>query len=319
MMKRVLSSALMIFLLMASGAIAQNRPPKPPKPISPEIIQTVESVTAIIRSDYGFEKSGVAFSEDKVLSNLFFAGKFLQKNPLNPDSLIAAILDFPMTTEDHEIWRARIEILIPFRDRVDVNTFVHQAAQSGKSCQEVPAARVLAHWQEWSLALPLLSKNEAYVFLYDFRENSDSLPPSVRQTLSEGVMSGTARGRLSAGWAMNVLFHDTTALVSAARGIVSNADLLSDDEDYQAAKYEAIRALGLHGALDQVENIARMADDKNRLVRYTACDYLGLCAKNGDTAALNALKSIAEMNQDPDIRGSAKLYLSKLNPQENQR
>jgi len=228
------------------------------------------------------------------------------------NAIAQAIVDFPIFSEDPYIGEAKMMALAHFEENPGVRECVVQALENPEPVVQKAAAGVLYRWGEWDLAVPIIHKYGNYDAIRGKRD------PRVIPVFQEGARTSTWEGRTLAAYYLQY-FGDSTTIVEVSKDVVLNAPMDTDDNSIARAKYTALRTLARYHLTDAVSGIARLANDQSTLVRITAVDMLELYAYNGIEEAYQALKTIAEENADPNLRGTAKVALENIKSQRSEK
>jgi hypothetical protein len=240
-----------------------------------------------------------------IYEDLQVAGEAGEK--LKSDRIIRAIVDFPVHHSDAGV--AKMWALNGFKDNPAAHACVIEALRSPEPKIQQNAAHVLFGWGEWELAVPIIHECGEYWMLGVGKSHLD---PRVIPILQEGARTSPSwEGRGQAAFYLQ-FFGDSVTTIEVARDIVAHAPLDVDDNSIARAKYDALRTLTRYHVTDMIPDMARLANDRNTLVRIQLVDILQLYAYNGIEEARRALEQIAEENADLNLRETAKAALSKI-------
>jgi hypothetical protein len=246
---------------------------------------------------------GGRIATENIYDDLLYASKVAAE--VKSDRIIQAIVDFPVPAEEPYIGEAKMMALAGSKDNPAAHQCVIDALENPEPVVQKAAAGILFGWGEWDLAVPVIHKYGNYDVI---RYQED---PRVIPILQEGARSSTWEGRTLAACYLQ-FFGDSSMIVDVARDVVAHAPIDVDDNSVARAKYTALRELARHGIANNISDIARLANDRNTLVRITVVDMLELFAYNGVEEAYDALKKISEENADPNLRGTAKVALDNI-------
>lgn len=229
------------------------------------------------------------------------------------EALTEALVAFPAHTPGvvmakahaFRIFQNAVEPAIPFL----VNCLSHPDADIQKE-----ASAALVVWgREWEKAIQTMYNNNNYLVL------GGSKDPRAADACRFGAQNGSFEGRILAAWALQA-FGDTTTLIEVSKYVLANAPVNDPlDNSIARAKYTAIRTLVRHHQFDDIAALSRLASDSAALVRIETVDALAFAASQGNVAAYEALRIIADSNPDEKLRGTARLYLQRLEETQEER
>lgn len=227
--------------------------------------------------------------------------------------LTDALANFPASSPG--VKAAKAHALRGFKIAVEsaVPFLVECLSDSNAEVQKEASAALVVWGREWEKAIQTIYNNNNYHVL------GDSKDPRVPEVCRFGVLNGSFEGRIKAAWVLQA-FGDTTTLIEVSKYVLANAPVNDPlDNSIARAKYTAIRTLVRHHQFDDIAALSRLASDSAALVRIETVDALAFAASQGNVAAYEALRIIADSNPDEKLRGTARLYLQRLEETQEER
>ncbi|MBC8465911.1 HEAT repeat domain-containing protein [bacterium] len=295
-----------VLLIFSSSSYEQNKSPKEyfPRAASSNYIWTEEEAIYWLSKQFGTAESGGLI--DGLLTEFNQAGQTIESLE-NPEKLIKFVIDFP--TEDDALIAAKIGAVINFPEYDYVKDFVLKASQDGGTHTTRWAAQAYVWWRDWEHARPLLQRCGEYHQLQMIAKRENNLAEIVITDLREDLRTVDWKGKANIGYALRA-YGDSTAFNEIMIDILLNA-LEDNSKGAAIAKHLALSNMHSLGIVP-VDEIVRLANDDNQLVRFTALDALNYFMKNGYETARIALERISESNDDSSVRENAVFYLEEL-------
>jgi hypothetical protein len=310
-MPKIVSLFAVVLAMWTAAVCAQGKEGgKPgPRPGEPEKVPSEEVILRWLERDSRYDQQRGDPDElvgmiDGLYQDLILAGKYGAE--LNSTRVVEAILAFP--AQDSSVLCAKISALGHFKTiSPGAHTFILDCLDATSERVQRAAAEALVQWgQDLDQALPVLIALGDYLPLQNLDDSR------IEAILREGARSCPRwEGRMHAAFALES-YGDSTTVLDVAREVLAQAPIDVDDNSVARAKHQALTVIAKTGTSVPIAEIARLADDRNLLVRVTSVDLLERLATRGSPEARQALRFVADNNADAELRATAAAAIRRI-------